>query len=68
MIRNLQIDAENFFWYARNWRIKGDRLAFQALMELKEQPGLHPSLLKRIVEIESNEAKASGSLRTASVS
>lgn len=64
---NFEKDTEDFWWYARQWRTQGDRLAFQALLEMKNRSDLHPSLMKRIVEIETNEDEASRSLRSSSV-
>lgn len=66
-MRDLEKDTQDFWWYAREWRRQGDKLAFQALMRMKEEEGLHPSIVNRIVEIENNEAEASRSLRSASV-
>jgi len=63
-----QTDAETFFWYASQWRSSKDKLAYLALMDLRDNKNLSPLLLKRIGEIEAEyESSNSRSLRGSSV-
>lgn len=60
-------DAQTFWWYASQFRKTNDRLAFLALIELKNKPNIHPAIVKRIEKIESHETESDRSLRSASI-
>lgn len=65
---NKQKDTEDFFWYSSLWRLKGDRLAYLALLNMRDTRHLTPLILKQIAEIENqeNETNNSRSLRSSS--
>ena len=55
--------TKDFWFYAKLWRQKGDLMALEALLEMREIANLSPKIRTRINEIE-NEEITSRSLRS----
>lgn len=64
----MEKDAKDFWFYAKLWHTKKDRLAYEALLHMRSTRNLSPKIYSRINSIEAQELEhQAGNIRSAPV-